>query len=202
MKVVLLGPPGSGKGTVAQMLVEDFDFEYLSTGIMFREEAKKQDEMGKKIKELIDNGNYVPDDVTIPIVQNIITPKDHYILDGFPRTAAQVEAIEAENVDLVLYLHIDESVSVERLSERRTDPVTGRSYHLVKSPPPKEIIDRLIQRDDDRPEIIRRRCSVYNEKTKKVVDMYREDGVLVEVDANPSPDEVYVNVKKIIEAKL
>ena len=201
MKLIFVGPPGSGKGTVSKGLIEEFKFAYLSTGDMFREAITNQTEVGKEVKKILDEGGLVPDELTIKLVLDKVKEMDHYILDGYPRTIPQADAIHGEGIDLVIYFKIDQDAVIERLGGRRLDPETGKFYHLKYVPPPDEVKDRLIQRDDDKPEVITKRFVEYNTKTAPLIEYYGKKGILVTVDALPPPDEVYEVVKKIIEEK-
>ncbi|PIN74417.1 adenylate kinase [Candidatus Woesearchaeota archaeon CG10_big_fil_rev_8_21_14_0_10_45_16] len=193
MKVILLGPPGSGKGTMADRLVKDYGFVHLSTGNILREEISKGTEIGKKAKSLMDAGKYVPDEVVIEIVKKRLKDKD-YLLDGFPRTVKQAEALGA--VDQVIYLEISEDEVVKRFAGRRVD-AAGTVYNVNTNPPPSGV--KVIQRDDDKQEVVRKRFAEYSQKTKILVDYYGQKGLLHTVDAAPLPDKVYEDVKKIIE---
>ncbi len=199
MKLILLGPPGSGKGTMSQMLAKDFDMYHVSSGALLREEIKKESELGLKIKEIVESGVLVPDELIVELVKNDVKDKDNFILDGFPRTVAQAEALEDLNIDAAILLDTPDDVVVERFAGRRTDPVTGKVYNVKSNPAPAEIQDRLVQRKDDTPETVRDRLVVYHKQTQPLVDFYSEKGLLKSVDGAPPPDPVYEDVKKVVE---
>lgn len=196
MKLILLGPPGAGKGTQAKMLTEQFGIPQISTGDILRAAVKEGTSLGVKAKEYMDAGGLVPDEVVIGIVAERLLESDcsnGFILDGFPRTVAQADALQSnltemgKQLDRVLSLEVDAEALVERLTGRRTCKECGRGYH-VKFDPPKadQICDAcggsLIQRDDDREETIRKRLAVYVEQTTPLTGYYRETGLLTELD--------------------
>ncbi len=203
MKVILLGPPGSGKGTVADTLEKEFHLKHVSAGQLLREEVSKGTTIGKDIKNLIEKGNLVPDELVTQIIKLEIRNKKNYLLDGFPRTVNQAKDTEQFKVDLVVYLDISESEVIQRLSGRRVCSTGEHNYHLKYLPPQKAgICDRdgtkLIQRKDDNPKVIKERFRVYNTLTKPVVDYYRKKVVLKTVNAAQSPEKVYSDVKKVL----
>ena len=208
MNIVLLGPPGAGKGTVAALLKKELDVPHISTGDIFRENIKNGTDLGKKVEAIMASGGLVPDDVTCEMVRDRLSKDDTangYILDGFPRTIAQAEALSGiDDIDYVLNFVLDEEEIVRRLSGRRLCKSTGRIYHIVTNPPKKEGIDDetgepLIQRDDDKPEAIRHRLEVYKASTEPLIGYYKEQGVLVEVDGDRPVDEVYADVKSLLK---
>lgn len=202
--IVMLGPPGVGKGTQAKILSEKTGLAHISSGDLFRENIKNQTELGKLAKSYMDKGELVPDDVTIGMVRERLSRPDTEkgaILDGFPRTPVQADALSAllaefkGQVDQVPYIHAVDSVLIERISGRRTCRAQGHTYH-EKFNPPKEpgVCDvdgsELYQREDDRAETVKHRISVYLEQTAPLVDYYRKLGKLVEVDGSHSVEEV------------
>ena len=195
MIVVFLGPPGAGKGTQAQRLVEEKGFVHISTGDLLREAVKKGTELGKKAKEYMDRGELVPDELIIAMIKEKLPEGGNVILDGFPRTIAQAEALDkmleemGKKVDAVVLFEVPDEVVVERLSGRRIDPKTGKVYHVKYNPPPAGV--EVIQRDDDREEVIRKRLEVYRKQTAPLVEYYKNKGNLVVIDATKSPEEVY-----------
>lgn len=199
MKIILLGPPGSGKGTIAEKLAKDFKFLNISAGVLLREEVKKGTTIGKEIKKYIDKGELAPYKFVVEMVKLEIHDKKGYILDGFPRSVEQAKIIEDLNVDLVIYLEISEEKVIERFSGRRIDPNTGKSYHLKFIPPPKAIMGRIITRKDDNPKVVKERFRIYHKETAPVVGYYKKKGILKTVDAAPPPKEVYEAVKKIVK---
>ena len=196
--IVLLGPPASGKGTQAARLREALGLPHVASGDLFRENLKNETELGLKAKVYMDRGELVPDDVTIAMVMERLSRPDcarGALLDGFPRTIAQAEALDqalAERglkISLVPYIAVPDEVLIERVSGRRLCRVCGEAYH-VKFNPPKQpgVCDddggELYQRDDDKPETVRKRLQVYWEQTSPLVDYYRDQGVLVEVNGD------------------
>jgi adenylate kinase len=207
MNLVLLGPPGAGKGTVAARLAEDQGIPHISTGDIFRENIKKGTDLGKRVKEIMDQGELVPDELTIQLVENRLKEPDAangYILDGFPRTIPQAEALDrVSRVDTVLRFDLDDEEIVRRLSGRRVHPDSGRVYHVEFSPPQVEGKDDvtgepLVTRSDDTVEAVKNRLEVYREQTAPLVDYYRNQGKLTDIDAAPSPEEVLRNVKEAL----
>ncbi len=202
MIVVFLGPPGAGKGTQAQRLAKEKGFLHLSTGDMLREAVKKGTPLGLKAKEYMDRGELVPDDLIVAMIKEKLPEEGSVILDGFPRTVAQAEALErmlsesGKKLDAVVLFEVPDEVVVERLSGRRIDPKTGTVYHIKYNPPPEGV--EVIQRDDDREEVIRRRLEVYRRQTAPLVEYYRERGLLKVIDATKSPDEVYSELLTVL----
>ena len=198
MIVIFLGPPGAGKGTQAQILVEEKDFLHISTGDLLREAVKNQTPLGLKAKEYMDRGELVPDDLIIALIKEKLPEEGNVILDGFPRTIAQAEALDemltqmGKKVDKVILFEVPDDVVVERISGRRIDPKTGKVYHVKYNPPPEGV--EVIQRDDDREEVVRKRLEVYRKQTAPLVDYYMKKGNLVRIDATKTPDEVYKDI--------
>ena len=199
MRIILLGPPGAGKGTQAQFIQEHFGVPQISTGDMLRAAVKEGTELGRKAKDVMDRGELVPDEVIIGLVRERIAQPDcenGFLFDGFPRTIPQAQALVDAGiaVDYVVELDVDEEEIVRRLSGRRVHPASGRVYHVENSPPRQEGRDDetgepLVQRDDDREETVRNRLRVYREQTRPLVDFYRR---LAESGEPNSP--VYVSV--------
>ena len=204
MKIILLGPPGSGKGTVSERLVQDYNLIHISAGEILREEVQKKTTLGKEIKKYIEKGNLVPDQFVAEIVKLGAKGKKNYILDGFPRTIAQAKEITDLNIDLVIYLDVPEQIVIERLAGRRTCKKGDHTYHLTYLPPKKRGIcdydkTKLLQRKDDQPDVVKERFRVYHEKTQPVIDYYKKKRMLRIIDAAPTPEKAYKNVRKIIE---
>ncbi len=195
MLVIFLGPPGAGKGTQAQRLVAEKGFMHISTGDLLREAVKNRTPLGLKAKEYMDRGELVPDDLIVALIKEKLPKEGNVILDGFPRTIAQAEALDkmleelGKKVDAVVLFEVPDEVVIERLSGRRIDPKTGKVYHVKYNPPPEGV--EVIQRDDDKPEVIKKRLEVYRKQTAPLIDYYKEKGNLLVVDATKSPDEVY-----------
>ncbi|HID79006.1 MAG TPA: adenylate kinase [Aquifex aeolicus] len=195
MIVVFLGPPGAGKGTQAQRLASEKGFIHISTGDLLREAVKRGTLLGLKAKEYMDRGELVPDDLIVAMIKEKLPKEGRVILDGFPRTVNQAQALDKmleeinDKVEKVILFEVPDEIVIERLSGRRIDPKTGKVYHIKYNPPPKGL--KVIQRDDDREEVIKKRLEVYRKQTQPLVDYYRQKGNLEVVDASQSPDEVY-----------
>lgn len=184
MRIILLGSPGSGKGTQAQFITEKFKIPQISTGDMLRAAVRAGTPLGLEAKKIMDAGLLVSDDIILNLVKERIAEDDcrnGFLLDGFPRTIAQAEGLEKMGIplDQVVEIRVDDEAIVERMSGRRVHPASGRSYHVVFNPPKAEGLDDvtgepLIQRDDDREETVRKRLSVYHEQTKPLVDFYQQ----------------------------
>lgn len=212
MRIVLLGPPGAGKGTQAKKLEEEFGIPQLATGDIIRLALKEGTEWGKRAEPFVREGKLVPDEVVIGIVKERLLRDDvrkGFILDGFPRTLKQAEALEAMlqelgvAIDAVLYFDIPEEELVRRLSARRVCENCQTPYNLISSPPRNdEICDRcggkLVQRPDDTPEVIRKRLAVYEEQTKPLVEFYRKRGLLKVIPSSGTIEETYVQVKRAL----
>ena len=199
MKVIILGPPGSGKGTVSERLAKDFHLLHVSVGDLLRKEAKKNTALGKKISSYIDKGDLVPHQLAIDIAKKAIGKKKDFIFDGFPRSIDQAKLIKDVDIDAVIYLDVPEKEVVKRLSGRLLDPATGKTYHRQYLPPPRNILKRLIQRKDDTPKVIKERFEVYHRETEPVIKYYRRKGILKKIDGKGNPEEVYLRVKKHIK---
>lgn len=196
MKLILLGPPGAGKGTQAKMLAERFSIPQISTGDILRAAVKEGTPMGLKAKEFMDAGALVPDNVVVGIVRDRLLEPDcdsGFILDGFPRTVAQADALNValdsmgKQLDRVVSLKVDSEALVERLTGRRTCKECGKGFHISFEPPQKpglcdECGGGLIQRDDDKEETIRKRLDVYVEQTSPLIKYYQKTGILLELD--------------------
>jgi len=184
MHLILLGPPGSGKGTQSGQLSERLGVPKIATGDMLRAALRDGTELGRRAKQYMEAGELVPDDVILGLVgEALAAAHAGAILDGFPRNVPQAESLEeilqgnGQSVDAVIVLKVPDDVIVERMSGRRTDPETGEVYHLKFNPPPAPIAPRLIQRPDDREETVRHRLSVYADQTEPLIRYYEENGV-------------------------
>ena len=183
MRLILLGPPGAGKGTQAQVIMEKFGVPQISTGDMLRAAVKAGTPLGLAAKEIMDAGGLVSDDIIIGLVKDRIQADDcanGFMFDGFPRTIPQAEAMRDAGVqiDHVLEISVEDEEIVKRMSGRRVHPDSGRTYHVIYNPPKEEGVDdvtgeALIQRDDDKEETVRKRLSVYHDQTAPLVDFYR-----------------------------
>lgn len=199
MKLVILGPPGSGKGTVSERLAKEFHLLHVSVGDLLRKEAKKKTSLAKEIRSYMDKGNLVPHQLAVDIAKKAIGTRKNFMFDGFPRSIDQAKLIEDLKIDLVIYLDVPEKEVVKRLSGRLLDPVTGKTYHLQYLPPPKNIVKRLIQRKDDNPSAIRQRFKVYHRETEPVIKYYQKKGILARIDGTGNPKGVYERVRKVVK---
>lgn len=212
-RIVLLGGPGAGKGTQAARIVEREGLAHISTGDMFRQQIGDGTELGRKIEPIINEGRLVPDELTMQIVDERLSREDcadGYVLDGFPRTAAQAEALDAllaergASVDVAIELRVDDDEVVRRLTARRSCPDCGRIYNLVFSPPADdERCDAcgtaLVQREDDTESVIRERLKIYHKQTEPILDHYRKQDLLRAVDGGQSPDHVAGKVQETLD---
>ena len=207
MKLIFLGPPGAGKGTLALKAVEILKVEQISTGSIFRAAIAAQSPLGLKVKAIIDAGKLVDDDTTIALVKERLAMDDvqkGYILDGFPRTIPQAQALETfSTVEKVINFDIPDSGVLERLGGRRVCKKCGYNFHIIFNKPAKEGIcdhcgGEIYIRDDDRPEAVQKRLEVYREQTAPLIDFYRQKGLLLDIDARPMVDEIVVNFKKAL----
>lgn len=208
-----MGLPGAGKGTQAEKINEKYNIPHISTGDMFRLAIKEGTDQGKKAKEYMDQGELVPDEVTNGIVKERLRKddcKNGFLLDGFPRTIAQAEALESivkdinQSIDYVIHVDVPEGKLVERLTGRRICPTCGTTYHVVYNPPKEDgICDKdgstLIQRDDDKPETVKKRLSVNIEQTKPLLDFYHDKGYLVTVNGDQEINQVFQDIQAKIE---
>ncbi len=208
-----MGLPGAGKGTQAEKINEKYNIPHISTGDMFRLAIKEGTDLGLKAKEYMDQGNLVPDEVTIGIVKERLSKADcanGFLLDGFPRTIAQAEALQQllidlnRSIDYVLHVDVPEEKLVERLTGRRICPACGTTYHVAYNPPKVEgICDKdgseLIQRDDDQPETVKKRLSVNIEQTQPLLDFYQDKGYLVKVNGDRDIELVFQDIQSILE---
>ena len=216
MRLVLVGAPGAGKGTQAKFVAKHFSVPAISTGDIFRANIAAKTELGREAKRYMDAGDLVPDEVTIGIVRDRLSQDDTsrgFLLDGFPRTLAQAEALRdmlddlGTPLDVVLELQIDDDEVVRRLSGRRTCRQCGHVWHLEFDPPEKEGVcdidgGELFQRDDDQPETIRRRLEVYTEQTEPLVGFYENAGLLRSITAQGAVDEITERAIAALEAAV
>jgi adenylate kinase len=212
LNLVLLGPPGSGKGTQGERLQEDFRLPYYATGDILREAVREETEVGKEAKEYMDRGDLVPDEVIIGVISERINSdeaQDGFILDGFPRTEPQAEALDDAMDDLgrelsaAVLIDVPDEEVVRRLSGRRICAKNGHVFHVDFDPPKNEDVcdvcgARLLIRDDDKPEVVEHRVGTYHEKTEPLVGYYEGEGVLRRVDGSLAPDEVSDRIRALL----
>ena len=212
MKIIMLGAPGAGKGTQAKKLSEKYGIPHISTGDIFRANIKNNTELGQKAKGYMDAGQLVPDELVVDLVVDRIKEKDcfkGFILDGFPRTIPQAEALDYalnnqnEKIDYAINVEVPDENIVNRMSGRRACVDCGATYHIAYAPTSKEgICDKcgggLILRDDDKPETVLKRLGVYHEQTQPLIDYYTEAGILKEVDGTIDINDVFAEIVKIL----
>ena len=214
MKIIMLGAPGAGKGTQAKMIAEKFGIPHISTGDIFRANIKNGTELGKKAKEFMDKGQLVPDELTVEILLDRVANEDcknGYVLDGFPRTIPQADVLDKEltklgdKVDFAINVDVPDENIVRRMSGRRACLKCGATYHIEHIPPKKEGIcdtcgSELVQRDDDKPETVQNRLSVYHEQTQPLIDYYNKKNILKTVDGTKDMQEVFSDIVNILNA--
>ena len=210
MKMVFLGPPGAGKGTIAIKAKDYYSIPHISTGDLFRSNIKNKTELGKQVEAILASGSLVPDSVTIAMVKDRISQPDcekGFILDGFPRTIAQAEALALmTELDAVVNFEISNEDVIKRISGRRLCPSTGRSYNIFFNPPKVEGKDDetgedLIQREDDKPEAVMHRLEVYASQTEPLIKWYTDRGLIRNVQTSNSmtPDKVFEATKEVLK---
>jgi adenylate kinase len=212
INLILFGPPGAGKGTQAERLRSDFQLPYIATGDMLRGNVKDGTELGKKAKEYMDRGDLVPDDLIVAMAADRLhqeDAQDGFILDGFPRTVPQAEALDKQlsqmgrRITAVLLVDVPDEEVVKRLSGRRVCVKAGHNYHVEFDPPKHDDVcdqdgSRLVQRDDDKPDVIKNRLEVYHQQTEPVIGYYDEKGILRRVDGTRGPAEVHDHIRAVI----
>ena len=212
MKIIMLGAPGAGKGTQAKKIAAKYHIPHISTGDIFRANIKNGTELGKKAKTYMDQGLLVPDELVVDLVVDRVNQEDcanGYVLDGFPRTIPQAEALTdalndlGQKVDYAIDVNVPDENIVKRMSGRRACVGCGATYHIVYAPTSKEGIcdtcgGELILRDDDKPETVQKRLNVYHEQTQPLIDYYTNSGILKEVDGTIDIEEVFNEIVKIL----
>ena len=214
MNLILLGPPGAGKGTQAAKIIEKYNIPHISTGDIFRENIKNGTELGKKAQEYMNKGELVPDELVVDLVVDRVNQedcKDGYVLDGFPRTIPQAEALDkalaalGQKMDYAIDVDVPDENIIKRMSGRRACVGCGATYHVEYAPTKKEGIcdvceGELILRDDDKPETVKKRLNVYHEQTQPLIDYYTEAKILRTVDGTIDIDDVFKAITEILEA--
>jgi adenylate kinase len=209
LNLILLGPPGAGKGTQAERLVDDFDLPYYATGDILRAAVKNETELGKEAKGYMDKGDLVPDDLICRVIMERIDSAeaaDGFLLDGFPRTVGQADTLSAalekrdRRLTAALLIEVDDDEVVKRLSGRRVCTKNGHNYHVEYDPPKNEGVcdqdgSKLVQRDDDKPETVKHRLDVYHDQTSPLVDRYDDQGLLRRFDGERPPGEVHDHIR-------
>ncbi|MBE5934598.1 MAG: adenylate kinase [Lachnospiraceae bacterium] len=212
MKIIMLGAPGAGKGTQAKQIASKYDIPHISTGDIFRANIKNGTELGMKAKTYMDKGLLVPDELVVDLVVDRVAAKDcekGYVLDGFPRTIPQAEALDAalakngENVEFAINVEVPDENIVKRMSGRRACVACGATYHIEHIPPKTEGIcdtcgKELILRDDDKPETVLNRLNIYHEQTQPLIDYYNTKGILKEVDGTKDMADVFNEIVAIL----
>jgi adenylate kinase len=215
LNLVLLGPPGSGKGTQGERLQEDFRLPYYATGDILRGAVRDGTELGSQAKDYMDRGDLVPDDVMVGLIAERVSrdeASDGFILDGFPRTTAQAEALDSKMEELgraltvAILIDVSDDEVVRRLSGRRTCVKEGHIFHVEFDPPKHDDVcdicgARLEIREDDKPEVVRNRLRTYHEKTEPLVSYYGERGILRDVDGSRDPDEVNDRIRAMLATR-
>ncbi len=209
MNLILLGMPGAGKGTQAEIIQREQGIANVSTGAMMREVSRAETDLGKKVQEYLSTGKLVPDDIIIQMLVERISQSDcenGFLLDGFPRNLDQAKALDEAKVEinLILFLKISEKEIIERMSGRRVHLPSGRSYHIAHNPPKVEGKDdltgeTLIQREDDHPDVIKKRLEVYYDETEPLLSFYRQKDIsFYEIDPSKTLEEVTEDIRKVI----
>ena len=212
MKIIMLGAPGAGKGTQAKKLSEKYGIPHISTGDIFRANIKNNTELGQKAKTYMDKGELVPDELVVDLIMDRFKEADcanGYVLDGFPRTIPQAEALDkalsanGESVDYAINVEVPDENIINRMSGRRACVGCGATYHIQFNAPKVEGVcdtcgEKLILRDDDKPETVKNRLSVYHEQTQPLIDYYSKKGVLAEVDGTQAMDDVFNAIVNVL----
>jgi adenylate kinase len=203
MKILIMGPPGAGKGTIAEMLQENFGITHISSGDILRDAIKENKPFGMKAKAFMEKGVLVPDEIIIKLMKEKLNTDD-FVLDGFPRNLAQVKKIEDANIkiDIVLNLQVDEETIISRISGRRICAQCGKIYHLKNMPPKREGMcdicgGKLYQREDDKPRTIKERLNTYREQTEELIKYYDEKNILENINAGGNKETTYAKIASL-----
>jgi adenylate kinase len=211
MNLIFLGPPGAGKGTQAETIIRDFGIPQISTGDIIRAAIRTGTPLGREFQHYADAGRLVPDDLVVRLVEERLSQADcrnGFLLDGFPRTVAQAEALDAllarmnKKLDHVLLLKVDDNALVDRITGRRADPETGRVYHLRYDPPPAGALERLVQRPDDTIEVLTKRLEEYHRKTAPLIPYYEKAGLIRRINGLGSMDEIGRRIASALKGAL
>lgn len=209
MILVFLGPPGAGKGTQAKLLSQRMGFLHIATGDLLREAVKNQTPLGKRAKEYMDRGELVPDELIVQLIEETMPKDGNVILDGFPRTVNQALALEemlkgkGEKISKVLFFDVPDEVIIDRLSGRRVCSKCGAVYHVKYNTPKVEGIcdlcgGSLVQRDDDREEVVKKRLEVYRKQTQPLIEFYQDRSIIYRLDAGKGVEELFEEVKGLV----
>lgn len=212
LNLILFGPPGAGKGTQADRLRQDFQLPYIATGDMLRVNVKEETELGRRAKQYMDAGDLVPDELIVAMARDRLREddaEDGFLLDGFPRTVPQADALGemlgglGRRITAVLLIDVPDEDVIRRLSGRRVCVKSGHNYHVEFDPPKHDGVcdqdgSRLLQRDDDKPEVVKHRLAVYHEKTKPLVEYYESRGLLRRIDGTRPPSDVHDHIRAVI----
>lgn len=214
MKIIMLGAPGAGKGTQAKKIAEKYQIPHVSTGDIFRSNMKEGTELGMKAKAYMDQGALVPDELTIGMLMDRIAKEDcknGYVLDGFPRTIPQAESLKnalsenGQKIDFAVNVDVPDENIISRMAGRRACVACGATYHIVYNPPKTEDVcdvcgQKLILRDDDKPETVKKRLAVYHEQTQPLIEYYDKEGVLANIDGTQDLNKVFSDITAILGA--
>ena len=213
MKIIMLGAPGAGKGTQAKMIAEKYAIPHISTGDIFRANIKEGTKLGEEAKQYMDQGLLVPDELTVKILLDRVAKEDcrnGYVLDGFPRTIPQAEVLDqalnglGDKIDYAIDVNVPDENIIKRMSGRRACLSCGATYHVEHIPPQKEGIcdtcgEKLVLRDDDKPETVQNRLHVYHEQTQPLIDFYTQKGILKAVDGTKDMEAVFHSIVSILD---
>lgn len=213
MRIILLGPPGSGKGTQGNLIEKKYGLPKISTGDLLRSEVREGTQLGKKAEARMNRGELVDDDIVIGMIKDRISKSEYqrgYIMDGFPRNIVQaqrLEEIDPDRREIAVEIHLSDQAVLDRLSARRACPDCGRIYNLKNKPPKKELIcdaceKRLFLRDDDKPEVIKDRLKVYHEQTEILIDYYSEKNAYFKIEGGESIETVFKNISSLLDREL
>jgi len=213
MKIIMLGAPGAGKGTQAKRIAKKYNIPHISTGDIFRANIKEKTELGNKAKEYMDKGELVPDDITIGMLLDRIHKddcKDGFVLDGFPRTIPQAKSLTkalselGEKIDYAINIDVPDESIITRMGGRRACLSCGATYHIVYSAPKAENVcdtcgNKLVIRDDDKPETVKKRLEIYHDQTQPLIDYYDNEKILTSVDGTKDMEEVFLDIIAVLE---